>query len=127
VVALALELADNSDRNDDFMLFEAVEGGGVGEQDARIQDVSLSYFRATTGQLAPLPAQIFCFLALTTLLMREVGYWKKVNPEGATFWRHAQVEVEVFYFPSRRSRTAYERSARRKSTFRKSGQYASQK
>ena len=78
------------------MLFEAIKGGGVGEQDARIQDVSLCNFRATTGQLAPLPAQIFCFLALTTSLVREVGYWKKVNPGGATFWRHAQVEVEVF-------------------------------
>ncbi len=88
------------------MLFEAIKGGGVGEQDARIQDVSLSNCRATTGQLAPLPAQLFCFLALTTLLVREVGYWKKVNPDGATFWRHAQVEVEVFYLPNLRSRTA---------------------
>jgi hypothetical protein len=96
VVTLGLQLADYSDWDDYFVLFEAKQGGGVGEQDARIQDISLQNFGATTGQLAPLPAQIFCFLALTTSLVREVGYWKKVNPGEGSFRRHAQVEVEVF-------------------------------
>jgi hypothetical protein len=36
VVPLSFQLAYNGDRDDYFVLFKAIEGGGVGKQDACI-------------------------------------------------------------------------------------------
>ena len=39
VVPLALQLGDDDDREDDLVLVEALQGAGVGQQDAGVEDV----------------------------------------------------------------------------------------
>ncbi len=53
MIAFSLELTDDCDRDDDFVLVEAEESGGICKQDAGIEDISLASFGAAAGQVTP--------------------------------------------------------------------------
>ena len=77
MVAFCLKFADHSDRNDDFMLIEAVDRSWISEQDAGIQDICLAT-GGTQCQWAPLYSVV---LALNTRFNGGISYRAKGKTE----------------------------------------------